>query len=259
MNHCTPEGAKTQEADEYYYLEHPFDDVNEEKEERKKCGPSDYFSKHFVSPEAWKKVLDSGVDLEGEKYCIPLNRLRLCLAHFGGPKAKEWSQQIIDMIMQKDKKFPNIYAYPNLYTDISSSFASDKFRDYFKKLFTKKLSEEEKRRIRSRILFGTDWFMTFEYDVFNKKKLWDYCATTKDWLDSFDTSLWPYYTQYNPYRFYRLETEAMRIKKTIINFVNNNVYENIEKLTPSKIEEIERDAAWIEVANQPHVNFEETP
>ncbi|MGA7828021.1 MAG: hypothetical protein WCA04_10190, partial [Geobacteraceae bacterium] len=123
LNHCTPGGAKTQEAEDYYNLEHPFDDANEGKKERKGCSPSDYFSKHFVSPEAWKKVLDSGVELEEEQYCLQLNNLRLCLAHFGGPKALDWSQQIIDMVLAKNKKIPDQYAYPNLYTDISSSFA----------------------------------------------------------------------------------------------------------------------------------------
>lgn len=259
LNHCTPGGAKTQEADDYYNLEHPFDDVNAENEERKGCSPSDYFSKHFVSPEAWKKVLDSEVELEEEHYCLQLNNLHLCLAHFGGPKALDWSQQIIDMIMQKDKYVPKLFAYPNLYTDISSSFASGKFRDYFKELFTQKLSEQEKRRMRSRILFGTDWFLIFGYNVFNKQKLWDYIATTKQWLDSFDTSLWPYFTQYNPYRFYRLDTEVARIKKSIIYFTDNNVYENVEKITPSKKEEINLDAAWIEAANKPHEIIEETP
>jgi predicted TIM-barrel fold metal-dependent hydrolase len=260
MNHCTPGGAKTQEADDYYNLEHPFDDMNEENEERKGCSPSDYFSKHFVSPEAWKKVLDSGVELEEEKYCIQLNKLRLCLAHFGGPKALDWSQQIIDMVMQKDKYVPKLFAYPNLYSDISSSFASGKFRDYFKELYTGKLSEEQKKRIRSRILFGTDWFMTLQYGAFNKKNLWDYIAITKDWLDSFDTSLWPYFTQYNPYRFYRLDTEINRIKDSIINILEDvGVLEVQKPIETSAIENMNKNAAWVKAANAPHVIFEETP
>ncbi|MGA7829031.1 MAG: hypothetical protein WCA04_15325, partial [Geobacteraceae bacterium] len=142
---------------------------------------------------------------------------------------------------------------------ISSSFASGKFREYFKELFTQKLSEQEKKRMRSRILFGTDWFLIYGYSVFNKQMLWDYIATTKQWLDSFDTSLWPYFTQYNPYRFYRLDTQVTRIKKSIIYFTDNNVYEKIKKMTPSKKDEVNLDAAWIEAANKSHEILEETP
>lgn len=259
LNHCTPGGAKTQEADEYYNLEHPFDDSNEETKEREGCSATDYFSKYFVSPEAWKKVLDSGVELEEEQYCLPLNNLRLCLAHFGGPKALDWSQQIIDMIMHKDKYVPNLFAYPNLYTDISSSFASGNFRDYFKELFTNKLSELEKKRMRSRILFGTDWFLIFGYSLFNKQMLWDYITTTKEWLDSFDTSLWPYFTQYNPYRFYRLDTQVPRIKDCIIKKLKNKaVLEGHENPDEADFEPMINDAAWVQKANQPQFDLEET-
>ena len=255
MNHCTPGGARSHEADEYYYLEHPFDDLNEEKNEREKCDPSEYFSKYFVSPEAWKNVLDSSVELEGEQGRVHLNALRLCLAHFGGPAkpGPEWNQQIIDMITRDDNK------YPNLYTDISSSFADDGFREDFKTLFTGKLDETQKKKLRSRILFGTDWFMTFGYGLFNKKNLWDYCATTKEWLDSFDTSLWPYFSQYNPYRFYWLDTEVPRIARSIISMRNKGVYESLKKLEPEEIEKIHKEAAWIKVANKGQENYEETP
>jgi len=249
MNHCTPGGAKSHEADEFYDLEHPFDDKQEEEALRKGRNAKEYFEEHFVSPNAWKKVLDANVELNGESQ--KLNTLRLCLAHFGGPvePGPEWSQQIIDMITSNN--------YPNLYTDISSSFASDKFRKYFKKLFTSELSEEHKKKLRSRILFGTDWYMTYAYGMFNKKNLWAYCAETKTFLDLFDTSLWPYFTQYNPYRFYRLETAVPRIAKTIIKMRNSMVYEGLEKLTPSKINDIDREAAWVKVANKGHENYEE--
>lgn len=164
------------------------------------------------------------------------------------------------MIMQKDKYVPNLFAYPNLYTDISSSFASGKFRDYFKELFTQKLSEKEKKRMRSRILFGTDWFLIFGYDLFNKKMLWDYIATTKQWLDSFDTSLWPYFTQYNPYRFYRLDKEIMRIKDCIISMLDDkNVLEGQKPMEASEIEKMNNEAEWVKAANAPHVICEETP
>ncbi len=252
MNHCTPGGAKSHEADEFYAFEHPFDDKQEEEALRKGRDAKEYFEEHFVSPNAWKKVLDANVELDGEPQ--KLNTLRLCLAHFGGPvePGPEWSQQIIDMITSNN--------YPNLYTDISSSFASDKFRDYFKNLFTGELSEEHKKKLRSRVLFGTDWYMTYAYGMFNKKNLWAYCTETKTFLDSFDTSLWPYFTQYNPYRFYRLETEVFRIAESIINKrqTDKGVRKVLKKLEPKEIKKIYQEAAWIKVANKGHENYEET-
>lgn len=254
MNHCTPGGARSHEDNEFYNFEHPFDDEFEEQEQRKDKNQNTYFEDNFVSPKAWEKVLNATVDLKDGKQ--PLNTLRICLAHFGGPAkpGPEWSQQIIDMITSNK--------YPNLYTDISSSFADEGFRKYFKELFTGKLSEEQKKKMRSRILFGTDWYMVFAYGTFNGKNLWDYCTETKDWLDSFDTSLWPYFTQYNPYSFYKLETEVPRIARSIIKFIedeNNKIF--VEGQKPPEddtIEKIDKEAAWIKVANRDHENYEET-
>jgi hypothetical protein len=284
MNHCTPGGARSHEDEDFYNFEHPFDDEKEEQEQRKGCDAKKYFEDNFVSPKAWEKVLNATVELK-DGAPQSLNRLRLCLAHFGGPKGLEWSQQIIEMITREDN------AYPHLYTDISSSFADDGFREYFKKLFTSKpvneplvpqsgppdkkqkkntpkpLTEEQKKKLRSRILFGTDWYMVFAYGTFNGKNLWDYCTETKSWLDSFDTSLWPYFTQYNPYRFYRLETEVPRIAESIINKMDDEkflekFYENEEDEDDNDEESLEdlirKEAAWIKVANKGQENYEET-
>lgn len=254
LNHCTPGGARSHEDMEYFNFEHPFDDENEEKAAREGCTATQYFEKNFVSPEAWKKVLDSKVKIEGETEPVALSNLRLCLAHFGGPEkpGPEWSQQIIDMITREDNK------YPNLYTDISSSFADERFRKTFKDMFTGKLSDKQKKKMRSRILFGTDWYMIFAYGALNKKKLWDYCAETKGWLDSFDTSLWPYFTQYNPYRFYRLDIQVPRIADSIIKMRSDKVYKSLGKLSPPEIEDIYKEAAWVKAANQAHEIYEET-
>lgn len=258
LNHCTPGGARSHEDMEYFNFEHPFDDENEENSAREGCTATQYFEKNFVSPEAWKKVLDSKVKIEGETEPVALSNLRLCLAHFGGPEkpGPEWSQQIIDMITREDNK------YPNLYTDISSSFADERFRKTFKDMFTGKLSDKQKRKMRSRILFGTDWYMIFAYGALNKKKLWDYCAETKGWLDSFDTSLWPYFTQYNPYRFYRLDIQVPRIAESIIKAMEDKDKRNIARgqkpRYDSKTEDIEKEAAWVKAANQAHEIYEET-
>jgi len=252
LNHCTPGGAKSHEYKEYQMFDHPYDDEKEEKALREGCDEKEYFERNFVSPKAWEKVLEKTVILkDGSKQ--PLCGLRLCLAHFGGPAepGPEWSQQIIDMITRDDNK------YPNLYTDISSSFADDDFKKYLKKLFTGKLSEKQYKKLRSRILFGTDWYMIFAYGALNKKNLWDYCTESKAWLDSFDTSLWPYFTQYNPYRFYRLETAVKRIGDSIIDMRNRKVYEGLKKLDSEEIEKIYREAAWIKVANKGQESYEE--
>ena len=190
---------------------------------------------------------------------------------------KEWSKQIIDMITEtipsgdgkqsysevylniSSKIRPKAYKYPNLYTDLSSSFAKGEFRDYFRDVIMKSKDWE---RLRDRILFGTDWYMTFLYTYpLIGKDFWQYCETTKDFLDKLDPGLWPRFTQYNPYRFYRLGMQIDRIAKNII--VKRGTREIKEKLKKSidetEITRIHKEAAWIKVANQPHVIYEETP
>jgi hypothetical protein len=202
-----------------------------------------------------KAVLDRTVEMEDTHTRTPktirLNNLHLCLAHFGGPTklGMQWNRQIIDMI-QSGK-------FPNLYTDISSSFADSGFRNHFKEIIT---SHPE---IKHRILFGTDWFMTFFYRLLPTavgKNFWDYCVGTRTFLDSFDTSLWPTFTQYNPYRFYRLDEQIERIAENIIKQrqtkENRNILGAIKK---NYIGSILKEAAYIKVANQGHVNYEETP
>ncbi len=127
MNHCTPEGGYTFDRDEYLDFVHPNDNYEDQKQKDAKprnafagvsyFSPIEYFNDHFVAPDAWRKVLDATVNGR------PLKDLRLCLAHFGGNTdlGKVWGKQIIKML--KD--------YPNVYADISSSFANAKFRKLF--------------------------------------------------------------------------------------------------------------------------------
>ncbi|CAG1016810.1 hypothetical protein ANAEL_05846 [Anaerolineales bacterium] len=248
LNHCTPKGAAAYERDEYYAFEHPLDGENDRKQKQDK--KSDYFSRHFVSPQAWKKLLDGGAELEDEQGCVAFNNLYLCLAHFGGPTdlGMEWNRQIIEMIESGE--------YPNLYTDISSSFADSGFRKDFKAIIQKH------PKIKARILFGTDWYMTFVYSApFVGKNLWDYCTETKKFLDDFDTSLWPAFTQYNPYRFYRLDQQIGRIAENIIEMraKDKKIREVLEPLKKDDIETIRKEAAWIKAANRGHVIYKETP
>lgn len=259
MNHCTPGGAATVEKEEYIKFKHDNDSTRDDVQKTGKSAV-DYFDEYFVSPYAWKDVLDKTVGFEDKNTktskMVPLNNLHICLAHFGGPtpKGMKWNQQIIEMIGSGK--------YPNLYTDISSSFASDEFCKSFKAIMTDTKEKEKVERLKSRILFGTDWYMTLNYKAFSvSKDYFQYCSETKDFLDKFDTSLWPRFTQYNPYRFYRLDEQIDRIKDNIIWKRQNDekVQETLKELKTDKIEEIEKEAAYIKVANQSYVNYEETP
>jgi hypothetical protein len=145
---------------------------------------------------------------------------------------------------------PVIYRYNNFYVDISSSFAGKKFRRYFKRLILHKRKQDKTsyKRLRSRILFGTDWYMTF----MDGKDLWDYCKETKEFLDSFDTSLWPYFTQYNPLRFFRLKERIKDVAENMIETRNKNAEEGKEGALPELKDkdqiEIRKEAAWIAAA-----------
>jgi hypothetical protein len=250
MNHCTPGGAATFDREGYKDFKHPNDSTEDAMQKQGRSNLS-YFNEHFVAPFAWKKVLDRTVrrvDVKTEtSESVSLHDLHLCLAHFGGPTdmGMEWNQQIISMLDSRH--------YPNLYTDISSSFAHEGFRNEFKIIIKKS------PWIKNRILFGTDWFMTFYYSLTVGKNLWDYCVGTKRFLDSFDTSLWPTFTQYNPYRFYRLDEQIGRIAENIIAKKQTEaVKKNLGKLKITEVEKILKEAAYLKAANQGFINYEET-
>jgi hypothetical protein len=268
LNHCTPKGAATVEQELYCDFIHPNDTAEERKEKKliaqkysairgdsplqgtgsqipgttsstqdyKSQENQEYFSENFVSPSAWRKVLESTV--AGR----PLRDLHLCLAHFGGPtdQGREWSKQIIEMMRE----------YPNFYADISSSFASGTFRDHFRKIMEDK---ENFEIVRNRVLFGTDWYMTLLYTApFHGMNYWDYCTTTKAFLDDIHSSLWPRFTMHNPYRFYRLSEQVPRIAESIIARRQDDeiLIENSNSgLEDKDIMTIRKEAAWIRQAN----------
>ena len=255
MNHCTPGGASSVERDEFFNFVHENDQHDSPRFAKQKNlskDKLDYFNTNFVSPNAWRNVLDNKV--KGQS----LKRLYLCLAHFGGPTplGKEWSQQIITMITEEVA--PKVYKYPNLYTDLSSSFASDDFRIHFKNVIMK---APNWLRLRDQILFGTDWYMTFYYSTTVGKDFMKYCMETKDFLDKLDTSLWPRFTQYNPYRFYRLDEQIGRIAESIIKKreTDKNVKKELKDIKQSDIDKIFKDAAWIKSANKSYEICELTP
>ena len=262
MNHCTPDGAPSFDREEYFDFVHPNDTAVDQKQKdaNERNAPPihlggdeymdnphnnpfkmlEYFNEQFVSPDAWRQVLDKTVN------GVPLYNLHLCLAHFGGDTdlGRKWGKQIIEMI--KEKK------YPNLYSDISSSFASASFRDYFREI----LQGSDGEHLKDHILFGTDWYLTLLDGV----NYVEYCKKAKSALDNFDTSLWHRFTQYNPYKFYRLDEQIDRIAGNIITRRRDeDMKEILKPLEKDKIDQIYKEAAYIRQANKSYVIYEETP
>lgn len=246
MNHGTPEGAFTFEREKYLYFVHPNDTGEDRKQKYAKprnvlgatvYDAKEYFNDNFVSPDAWRKVLDATVNGR------PLKDLRLCLAHFGGSTdlGKKWGRQIIRMM--KD--------YPNVYADISSSFAKEKFRAYFVDILK---NDPDRELIKDRILFGTDWYLTLLDGV----NYVEYCQKAQKALE-FDSSLWFRFTQYNPCRFYRLDEEIERIVTNIIKRREEEaISKNLLELTEKEIKIIKQEAVHIRAASKPYHIHKET-
>ncbi|MBP9014579.1 MAG: amidohydrolase family protein [Smithellaceae bacterium] len=250
MNHCTPQGAPTFDRDQYIKFTHPMDLPEFRIKKLDAVGDAlKYFNDNFVSPKAWKPVL--------EEYPT----LRLCLAHFGGgtKQGLEWFDDIINLMK----------TYDNVYADISSSMADPKYKEKFKAHFKDWHGKEirnPKSKVRERILFGTDWYMTLLDGV----DYLEYFAETKSFLDEFDNDLWFQMTQVNPYDFYRLDEQIERIAGNIVEKRKKEISikikkgkEEIEKVLPKlqqfQIDGILDEAAYIRAANQYYVKYKETP
>lgn len=259
MNHGTPGGASTYEKKEYLNFFHLNDGAGEkqaqQQESQAHCDPEEYFDEHYVSPQAWEKLLEKVITLYDDNGAIrdkaDMRSLRLCLAHFGGPSEKgmKWNQKIIEMICSGK--------YPNLYTDISSSFASDAFRTDFQQI----IADPKNNKLKDHILFGTDWYMSLMYKPpFSGKTFEQYCEVTKRCLDEVDRSLWPRFTQLNPYNFYRLDKKIEQLAENIIKKrADKDVLKFLGKLKKNNIEEIRKEAAFLKVANNGFITIKETP
>ena len=247
MNHCTPEGAFTFDREKYIHFTHPNDSDEDRKQRFAKprnvlgatvYDAAEYFNENYVAPEAWRKVLDATV--KGRA----LKDLRLCLAHFGGNTelGRLWGKQIIKMM--KD--------YPNVYADISSSFANGKFRNYFIEEILKK--DPDRELIKDRILFGTDWYLT----LLDGMNYVEYCQKARDAL-KFDSSLWFRFTQYNPCRFYRLDEEIERLWENIVDRRTlEAARKKLPKLTDKELKLTEQEAVHIRHASRPYHTHKET-
>jgi predicted TIM-barrel fold metal-dependent hydrolase len=269
LNHCTPEGASTFDAGDFYDFTHPNDGPEDQRQkdtirdalkpepaiiqlqatyghipDNKAIIKQTYFEECFVSPKAWEEVLKQEVNGQS------LHNLYLCLAHFGGrkPTGKKWAADIMEMIQK----------YRNLYADISSSFGYPEFREYFLDLIRKDETADTRVKLKDRILFGTDWYMT----LLVKVDYLEYVENAKKALDAVDTSLWPRFTQHNPYRFYQFK-EDNQIQRIARNIISRRQTEESEENTgigeSEDIQEIRKNAAWLTQANEPWDIYQETP
>lgn len=256
LNHCTPGGAYNFDRQHFFEFNHPSDAMDPEiKKKKAQCNGDGikYFNDNYISPKAWDEVLDQEV---GD---VPLNTLRLCLAHFGGGTdlGLQWCKDIVALM----KKYDNVYA------DISSSMADEtkheKTKEMHKDRFKRQFKEvvyndpEFEKTLRHRILFGTDWYMT----LLDRVEYLEYCRETKKFLDDLDTSLWMRFTQVNPYEFYRLKDENQigRIRDSIIYRRQNDedVLKELDKLKSKDINQIKDNAAYIQAANDPYEAYSE--
>jgi len=229
LNHCTPEGMYTHDRKTYFSFKHPYDPEDEQRDQ------DDYFENEFISPDAWKPVLKD------------YRELKLCLAHLGGNTSigQEWGKTMLGMISgykfiddTKIEESNNIYH--NLYVDISSSLTSDHWKKFFKDTLCKtyQTNREAFSRIKKRILFGTDWYMTLLDSVTYHK----YCRKAKKLLDNIDSELWFYATVINPMRFFGLnEEKIVEIKNALIE-LRKNKYEKGYKVADKKL--IDKNAEY---------------
>jgi predicted TIM-barrel fold metal-dependent hydrolase len=235
MTHGSPNGAFTHDRPLYYESD-TFKNIaaTVQNKELSAIKGEDkalfYFMQEYASPYAWERVL--------KEY----NNLRLCIAHFGGSddrpdstdKNKKplsgwdvktdinsnswdetlWNQKIISM-MQK---------YPNLYTDISCMV---------KETYLENLPKAIIRwpDLRKRILFGTDWYMTelsnLDYPAFiNQAKegldAVDSIVRKSGKIPQNDPPVWRWFTEINPFRFYRFDRIAKEYTKELSKNINSD-------------------------------------
>ena len=142
--------------------------------------PYEYFERTYGHPEGWRPVL------------MQVRNLRLCLAHFGGDLWSRapgdfWIEEIVSLMRE----------FPNVYTDISC-FNIQKCGTAFERF----LRDEAHSDLKSKILFGTDWYLTMA--VMMGKGYARFCEEFKQFLDRIDPLLWLRFTLINPFEFYGL-------------------------------------------------------
>lgn len=231
MTHGSPQGAFTHDRPFYYEYDveknvKPISeqsDINYNVKSKSAKDANYYFMQEYASPYAWEKVLEKYPDL------------RLCIAHFGGsdkkPTNKEalsgWNKPINvqeatkgqwDTSVWNQKIISMIQTYKNLYTDISC-------HDVKNLLPILPCAIEAWPDLRKRIMFGTDWYMTeiqgFSYEEFidqMKDGIYKIDAQVRNSgaLPRKDPHLWEWFTEINPFRFYRFDRIAHEYTKELV-------------------------------------------
>jgi predicted TIM-barrel fold metal-dependent hydrolase len=215
--HCSAGGVRSIDRNLYYELEK--DSAKRKKYARRFWfdNPVGYYYDHYVSPMAWH-----------EQVLSKHKSLRLCLAHFGG-NGDEWKEWRLYCLMgTQDPANPKspydlriewfddpqngawikkiielMGSCPNFYTDISYHMLSQS-KEELRLLLTRH------PKIKERIIFGTDWYMTL-LDKYDYPK---YILEAKQVLDdlsqdrNINDDLWERFTKINPMTFYRLQEIA---------------------------------------------------
>ena len=247
LAHCSPGGYRTHEWENYlgYYRSAKPSRTPENKSYgiyQSTIGgvspQAQFFMENIAAPQCWKKVLD----LPG------CGGLKLCLAHFAG--GGDASVDILYAGWNKDAAIKNsgakqsdalVYSwrdtlvdmitcgkYPNLYTDISCFQIAehyDKVLSTIQSVFDK--SAEKGAHLLSRIMFGTDWYVT-EIDGKNYRAFYDAnleqvnklddALRKKGYLKHGSPTLWQRFGMINPFEFYDFFALRDNIKKVMLSW-----------------------------------------
>lgn len=180
------------------WAEHPILKVNNQTEALKLPQKANHdFTKNFTHPLNYKCLLDKNKASEYFGESVDFSNLKICLAHFGG--TEEWDKYFEDIFetynnnLFKDENigkataFTNsqkiwdsaswlciiydlMFAYPNVYADMSFMLYNEKNFDLLKLLI-------DDKQVGHKILFGTDFYVVAQKNT--EKRL---CSRIKSQL-----------------------------------------------------------------------------
>jgi predicted TIM-barrel fold metal-dependent hydrolase len=243
LTHCSPGGMTTHEAEFYREYDHHISSTREAKKaiQRKKLQASlagtslqpsnaegapvpwgestdkkerfdqDYFFKRYVSPEAWRPVLENFPDLH------------ICLAHFGGDEwrrgtladwndgpASDWINSTVDLT----KKFKYCYTDISCFNLDNPLVGEDKnsgrtVRTTFNRMLHWMRDKDEYKHLRNKVIFGTDWYLTHLTRGDAGAEYGNYCREFKRMIDEVDPTFWIRFTLVNPWTCYSFTKEKL--------------------------------------------------
>jgi predicted TIM-barrel fold metal-dependent hydrolase len=215
LANCAPDGIITHDAESYQI----FDVINNRFGEPSGLG-IEYFHRNYGHPDSWRPILET-------KGC---EKLRLCLAHFGG---SEWKHESMNVWADAkcDELPPRTWIksiieltrdYNNVYTDVSGiDIDNSQVETVFRRILT--LIKENKKdfvHLKDKLIFGTDWYFRC---LRSKTSYFEYCNKYKCIFDDIDSTLWERVSLINPLNCYSLSKEKF-----------NNIYNNLPKSTEAE-------------------------